>query len=151
MWGSIFDGCFNRWRFPIFISTADTVYCSQRGTGTKIMVYSMHNGLPGDTAISLLGRVYFCCWCPVLRSTGEWLLFRKWNGYNWRILNFALTNFFLYRISRLAINKEEPTFLGLFLDVFFGIISCALTVLSAIMITLGFIVWCSDMTQRFPS
>lgn len=27
----------------------------------------------------------------------------------------------------------------------------AMAIISAIMITLGFIVWCSDMTERFPS
>lgn len=45
----------------------------------------------------------------------------------------------------------ESSFLGLFLDVVIGILLCGTTVIAAIMITLGFIVWCSGMTLRFPS
>lgn len=51
----------------------------------------------------------------------------------------------------MAYKEEESSFLGLFLDVMVGIIMLAMSVISAIMITLGFIVWCSDMTERFPS
>ncbi|CAD7084691.1 unnamed protein product [Hermetia illucens] len=57
----------------------------------------------------------------------------------------------IYRYSRLAYKEEESSFLGLFLDVMVGIIMLTMSVISAIMITLGFIVWCSDMTERFPS
>lgn len=61
-------------------------------------------------------------------------------------------NFFLFiRLSRIAFKQLEPSFLGLFLDVISSILLCSMTVIAAIMITLGFIVWCSDMTQRFPS
>lgn len=56
-----------------------------------------------------------------------------------------------YGLTQLAIKHEEQSFLGLFLGAFFGIINCVLTLSSAIIITLGFIVWCSHMTQRFPS
>lgn len=45
----------------------------------------------------------------------------------------------------------ESSFLGLFFDVLFGIFLCVGVLIAAIIITLGFIVWCSDMTQRFPS
>lgn len=55
------------------------------------------------------------------------------------------------RITRLTLKKLEASFLGLFLDVLFGITSCLMTFAAAIMITLGFISWCNDMTQRFPS
>lgn len=51
----------------------------------------------------------------------------------------------------MAYKEEESSFLGLFLDVMVGIIMLTMSVISAIMITLGFIVWCSDMTERFPS
>lgn len=51
----------------------------------------------------------------------------------------------------MAYKEEESSFLGLFLDVMVGIIMLSMSVISAIMITLGFIVWCSDMTERFPS
>lgn len=47
--------------------------------------------------------------------------------------------------------KLDSSFLGLFLDSVLGILSCIMAFTSAIMITLGFITWCSQMTQRFPS
>lgn len=64
---------------------------------------------------------------------------------------FCFYYVFFIRLSRIAIKQEEASFLSLFLGVFFGVILCTMTILSAVMITLGFIVWCSDMTQRFPS
>lgn len=54
----------------------------------------------------------------------------------------------IYRFARL---REESSFLALFIDVVLGIQMLAMSILSAIMITLGFIVWCSEMTERFPS
>lgn len=33
----------------------------------------------------------------------------------------------------------------------FGIFMTTFAIISAIIVTLGFIVWCSDMTERFPS
>lgn len=56
-----------------------------------------------------------------------------------------------FRMSRLQIKKLESSFLGLFLDTVLGFLSCLMAFGSAIMITLGFITWCSQMTQRFPS
>lgn len=57
----------------------------------------------------------------------------------------------IYRLTLIIRNESESSFFALFMDCFISIILCALVVLAAIMITLGFIVWCSDMTQRFPS
>uniref|UniRef100_A0A6B2E9Q4 Transmembrane protein 179 n=1 Tax=Phlebotomus kandelakii TaxID=1109342 RepID=A0A6B2E9Q4_9DIPT len=57
----------------------------------------------------------------------------------------------IYRFARLSIKQEEASFLGLFLDVFFGFILSLLTIVSAMIITIGFMDWCSDITQRFPS
>lgn len=47
--------------------------------------------------------------------------------------------------------KEEASFIALFIDVVLGIWMLAMSILSAIFITLGFIVWCDSMTERFPS
>jgi hypothetical protein len=47
--------------------------------------------------------------------------------------------------------EEESTFLALFLDSFISIICCTMVLASAIFITLGFIVWCGLMNERFPS
>jgi len=47
--------------------------------------------------------------------------------------------------------KDEESFIALFVDVVLGIWMLAMSILSAIFITLGFIVWCDGMTERFPS
>lgn len=47
--------------------------------------------------------------------------------------------------------KEEASFIALFIDVVLGIWMLAMSIMSAIFITLGFIVWCDGMTERFPS
>ena len=51
-----------------------------------------------------------------------------------------------------AKKNKVPSFLGLFTDVLLcGIFMISFPLLSAIIITLGFISWCSDITERFPS
>ncbi|XP_055679640.1 transmembrane protein 179 [Lutzomyia longipalpis] len=57
----------------------------------------------------------------------------------------------IYRFVRLSVKQEEASFLGLFLDVFFGFLLCLMTIVSAMIITMGFMDWCSDITLRFPS
>lgn len=57
----------------------------------------------------------------------------------------------IYRFARLSIKQEEASFLELFLDVFIGFILCLMTIVSAMIITIGFMDWCADITQRFPS
>lgn len=57
----------------------------------------------------------------------------------------------IYRLTQLIRSQGEASFFGLFMDCFIAINFCALVVIAAIMITLGFIVWCANMTQRFPS
>lgn len=99
----------------------------------------------------------------LLFTTGEWreddgLFDAKWANQSYcnfpiitAVFLMIVSGIEIYRLSRIAMKDEEPSFLSLFLGVLFGITLCAMTVLSAIMITLGFIVWCSDMTLRFPS
>lgn len=55
------------------------------------------------------------------------------------------------RLAILVYRELESSFLALFFDVVFGITLCAMTIVAAIIITLGFMTWCSDMTERFPS
>lgn len=43
------------------------------------------------------------------------------------------------------------SFLSAFIDVVVSISLCLMTLASALIVTLGFITWCRDMTQRFPS
>lgn len=99
----------------------------------------------------------------LLFTTGDWreddgLFDAQWASQGYcnfptvtGILAFLISGIEIYRLTRIVLKQEEPSFLSLFLGVFFGIILLAMTVLSAIMITFGFIVWCSQMTQRFPS
>lgn len=57
----------------------------------------------------------------------------------------------IYRLTKLYHKEEESSFLWLFMDAFFSLMSCAMVLTSAIFITLGFIVWCGLMNERFPS
>lgn len=67
------------------------------------------------------------------------------------ILLFIVSFIQIYRLTQLIRAQTEPSFFGLFMDCFIAINFCAFVVIAAIMITFGFIVWCSNMTQRFPS
>ncbi|KAL5282766.1 TMEM179 family protein [Megaselia abdita] len=67
------------------------------------------------------------------------------------IFVFIISVLQIYKFGRLAHRNEEGGFLGLFIDVVFGIFMTMFAIISAIIVTLGFIVWCSDMTERFPS
>ncbi|KAH8388418.1 hypothetical protein KR093_005974 [Drosophila rubida] len=101
----------------------------------------------------------FCDHC-LLFTTGKWreedgMFDVHWasNGYCYFPL---ITGVFLFIISaiqiyRYARMKEEESFIALFVDVVLGIWMLAMSILSAIFITLGFIVWCDGMTERFPS
>ncbi|XP_017113565.1 transmembrane protein 179 [Drosophila elegans] len=101
----------------------------------------------------------FCGHC-LLFTTGKW---REEDGMfdvQWASSGFCnfplITGFFLLIISvvqiyRYARMKEEASFIALFIDVVLGIWMLAMSILSAIFITLGFIVWCDGMTERFPS
>lgn len=99
----------------------------------------------------------------LLFTTGEWqeedgLFKAEWASRNYCnypiVIGFILVIVSMtqiYRLTHVIRNESEISFFGLFMDVFISINLCALVVVAAIMITLGFIVWCSDMTQRFPS
>lgn len=67
------------------------------------------------------------------------------------IFIFVLSAASIYRLTKLYHKEEESTFLWLFVDAFLSLISCAMLLTSAIFITLGFIVWCEIMNERFPS
>ncbi|XP_055302365.1 transmembrane protein 179 [Sitodiplosis mosellana] len=99
----------------------------------------------------------------LLFTTGDWnedtgLFDIQWSSQFY--CNFTvITGFFLmfvssieiYRMTRLQLKKIDSSFLGLFLDTVLGFLSCLMTFGSAIIISLGFITWCSRMTLRFPS
>ncbi|KAG5882581.1 hypothetical protein JTB14_030130 [Gonioctena quinquepunctata] len=57
----------------------------------------------------------------------------------------------IYRLSMFLYKNTDSSFLSAFIDVLTGIFFCAMTIIAALMITLGFMAWCQVMTERFPS
>ncbi|KRT83407.1 hypothetical protein AMK59_4218 [Oryctes borbonicus] len=57
----------------------------------------------------------------------------------------------IYRLSCFLRKGIDSSFLSAFIDVVCSMILCAMTIIAALMITLGFITWCDIMIQRFPS
>ncbi|XP_017845609.1 transmembrane protein 179 [Drosophila busckii] len=101
----------------------------------------------------------FCGHC-LLFTTGKWreedgMFDVNWASYGFcsfplvtGVLLFIISVVQIYRYVRM---KDEESFIALFVDVVLGIWMLAMSILSAIFITLGFIVWCDSMTERFPS
>lgn len=67
------------------------------------------------------------------------------------VLVFLLSSVQIYRIAMLYHKEEESSFLALFLDSAVSLICCCMVLASSIFITLGFIIWCGLMNERFPS
>lgn len=57
----------------------------------------------------------------------------------------------IYRMSLLIYRGIDSNFLSAFFDVVGCFLLCGLSLIAALVITFGFIVWCNDMTMRFPS
>lgn len=57
----------------------------------------------------------------------------------------------IYRLSLLMYRSEDSSFLSAFVDVVTSIILTTITLIAAIIVTLGFMTWCQCMTKRFPS
>lgn len=57
----------------------------------------------------------------------------------------------IYRLSMLMYRGEDSSFLSAFMDVVSSIFLTLMTLIAAILITLGFMTWCGCMTKRFPS
>ncbi|XP_058812356.1 transmembrane protein 179 [Topomyia yanbarensis] len=64
---------------------------------------------------------------------------------------FVISGIQIYRLAILVYRELDSSFLALFFDVVFSISLCVMTIIAAIIITLGFLTWCSHMTERFPS
>lgn len=56
-----------------------------------------------------------------------------------------------FRCSVYMYKGTDSSFLSAFIDVVSSMILCGMTIIAALMITLGFAVWCQNMTLRFPS
>lgn len=57
----------------------------------------------------------------------------------------------IYRLSLFMYRSEDSSFLSAFVDVVTSIILTIITLIAAIIVTLGFMTWCQCMTKRFPS
>jgi len=57
----------------------------------------------------------------------------------------------IYRLSVMLYKGLDSSFLSAFIDVVISLILSGATIIDALMITLGFMTWCDNMTQRFPS
>ncbi|XP_049784680.1 transmembrane protein 179 [Schistocerca cancellata] len=57
----------------------------------------------------------------------------------------------IYRLSMFMYRGIDSSFVSAFVDVVTSTILCIMTIIAALMITLGFLVWCDEMTKRFPS
>lgn len=112
---------------------------------------------------ALILTIYLCSGNCLLFSGGSWqeddgLLNISWASKFYCVFP-VITGFFIfvlsivqiYRLTKLYHKEEDSSFLGLFLDASCSLLSCAMVLSSAILITLGFIRWCGLMNERFPS
>lgn len=67
------------------------------------------------------------------------------------VILFLLSLIQIYRLSLFLYRGIDSSFLSAFVDVVSSMIVCGMTIIAALMITLGFMMWCQNMTQRFPS
>ncbi|KAJ9592313.1 hypothetical protein L9F63_001133 [Diploptera punctata] len=67
------------------------------------------------------------------------------------VILFVTSAIQIYRMSMLLYKGTDSSFLSAFVDVVGSLFLCAMTIVAALMITLGFLVWCDEMTKRFPS
>ncbi|XP_018563323.1 transmembrane protein 179 [Anoplophora glabripennis] len=99
----------------------------------------------------------------LLFSTGEWLEADGQLKVNWASQCYCNYTIFvgvalclvsiiqIYRLSVFLYKGTDSSFLSAFIDVLSGILLCGMIILAALMITLGFMAWCQNMTERFPS
>jgi hypothetical protein len=67
------------------------------------------------------------------------------------VVLFVVSAVQVYRMSVYLYKGTDSSFLSAFVDVVGSLFLCAMTIVAALMITLGFLVWCDEMTKRFPS
>ncbi|CAH0385908.1 unnamed protein product [Bemisia tabaci] len=67
------------------------------------------------------------------------------------VLLFVISAIQVYRMARFAHKNTDSTFLSSFADAVTCIVLCTFTLISALMITLGFKTWCNEISKRFPS
>uniref|UniRef100_A0A8D8ZED9 Transmembrane protein 179 n=1 Tax=Cacopsylla melanoneura TaxID=428564 RepID=A0A8D8ZED9_9HEMI len=67
------------------------------------------------------------------------------------VVLFVVSMIQIYRMYMYIHRDTDSSFLSAFVDVIGCLFLCTLTIIAALMITLGFMTWCENMTERFPS
>jgi len=67
------------------------------------------------------------------------------------VILFLISSVQIYRLSLLLYRGQDSTFLSAFVDVVQSTILCAMTLTAALIVTLGFDVWCRNITKRFET
>ncbi|XP_022914672.1 transmembrane protein 179 [Onthophagus taurus] len=67
------------------------------------------------------------------------------------VMLFLISATQIYRMAWFLIKGTDSSFFSAFIDVVVSIWLAAMTIIAAIMITLGFMSWCDVMVERFPS
>lgn len=67
------------------------------------------------------------------------------------VMLFVVSAIQIYRLSMCVYKGTDISFLSAFIDVVSSMLLCGFIVIAAVIVTLGFMTWCQDMTQRFPS
>ncbi|EDV94972.1 transmembrane protein 179 [Drosophila grimshawi] len=136
------------------MALANVLLLSQISGHVLLLILSLCIVLPLSINLS-----QFCGHC-LLFTTGKWRVSDGMFDVHWASDGFCtfplITGVFLFTISLVQIYryvrmKDEESFIALFVDVVLGIWMLAMSILSAIFITLGFIVWCDGISERFPS
>lgn len=67
------------------------------------------------------------------------------------ILMFLACSIQIYRMSMFMYKGIDSSFLSAFLEAVLCIAVCGFTVAAAVVVTLGFMTWCQNIVERFPS
>lgn len=67
------------------------------------------------------------------------------------VVMFVISATQIYRISLFLYKNKDSSFFSAFMDVISSIFMCSMTLTAALFITLGFDVWCGQMTRRFEN
>lgn len=99
----------------------------------------------------------------LLFSTGEWRSSDGQFAVKWAsqafcnyiifvgVILFVSSAFQIYRMSVFVYKGTDSSFLSAFLDVIGCLLLCLMTIIAALIVTLGFTQWCNEMICRFPS
>ncbi|CAH2983598.1 unnamed protein product [Chilo suppressalis] len=89
--------------------------------------------LDGQLLVSWASRVY----CDYVIAVG--------------VLMFLVCLVQIYRMSVFLYRGQDSSFLSAFVEAVCCVGWCALVVVAAVLVTLGFMTWCTNIVERFPS